>query len=49
MHGYIFEGTRHDIGDKLGWMKTTFELALEDPVLGPELRQYVRNLMRKYA
>lgn len=49
MHGFVFEGTRYDIGDKLGWLKTTFELALDDPELGPELRPFVRGLMGKHT
>jgi UTP--glucose-1-phosphate uridylyltransferase len=47
LFGHVFEGTRYDIGDKLGWMKTTFELALKDPELGPELRPFVAGLLNK--
>lgn len=44
LYGLQFEGTRYDIGDKLGWLKTTMRLALEDPELGPALREYLRDL-----
>jgi UTP--glucose-1-phosphate uridylyltransferase len=48
LHGYVFEGTRYDIGDKLGWLKATFEMALDDPELGPELRPFVGGLIGKH-
>ena len=41
--GYQFEGTRHDIGDKLGFLKANIEFALKRPDLGPELRDYLAN------
>ena len=39
-----FEGTRHDAGDKLGFLVATVELALKRPDLGPEFRDYLRSL-----
>ena len=45
VYGLKFEGRRYDIGDKLGWLKTTMELALEDPKLGPQLSEYLQLLM----
>ena len=47
IHGYVFEGTRYDIGDKAGWLKTMFELALDDPEMGPELRPFVADLLKR--
>ena len=41
--GYQFEGTRHDIGDKLGFLKANIAFALKRPDLGPELREYLAN------
>ena len=32
VYGYTFEGTRHDAGDKLGFLKATVEFALEGRV-----------------
>ena len=29
IHGYVFEGKRHDTGDKLGFLKATVEFALK--------------------
>jgi UTP--glucose-1-phosphate uridylyltransferase len=47
IYGLKFQGRRHDIGDKLGWMKTTIELALDDPELGPPLREHLSSLMAR--
>src|SRR5262245_16990676 len=35
-----FEGTRHDTGEKLGYLKATVEFALSRPDLGPAFRAY---------
>jgi UTP--glucose-1-phosphate uridylyltransferase len=39
-----FDGTRHDAGDKLGFLIATVEFALKRPDLGPEFRDYLRML-----
>ncbi|MEP6708029.1 MAG: UTP--glucose-1-phosphate uridylyltransferase GalU [Pyrinomonadaceae bacterium] len=39
-----FEGTRHDAGDKLGFLIATVEFALKRPDLAPEFRDYLRSL-----
>ncbi|HEY0321587.1 MAG TPA: UTP--glucose-1-phosphate uridylyltransferase GalU [Pyrinomonadaceae bacterium] len=39
-----FEGTRHDAGDKLGFLIATVELALKRPDLAPEFIEYLRSL-----
>ncbi|HEX8355447.1 MAG TPA: UTP--glucose-1-phosphate uridylyltransferase GalU [Pyrinomonadaceae bacterium] len=39
-----FEGTRHDAGDKLGFLVATVEFALKRPDLGPQFREYLRSL-----
>jgi len=44
MYGYIFEGKRHDTGDKLGFLKATVDFALKRPDLGEPLRQYLKSL-----
>jgi UTP--glucose-1-phosphate uridylyltransferase len=44
MYGYVFEGKRHDTGDKLGFLKATVEFALKRPDLGEALRQYLKSL-----
>jgi UTP--glucose-1-phosphate uridylyltransferase len=44
IYGYVFEGKRHDTGDKLGFLKATIEFALKRPDLGGPLRQYLKSL-----
>jgi UTP--glucose-1-phosphate uridylyltransferase len=44
MYGYVFEGKRHDTGDKLGFLKATVEFALKRPDLGEHMRQYLKDL-----
>ena len=38
------EGTRHDAGDKLGFLKATVELALKRDDLGQKFRDYLKTL-----
>ena len=42
--GYLFEGTRYDAGDKLGFLKATVEIALSRADLGPAFREYLRGM-----
>ena len=44
IYGCVFEGKRHDTGDKLGFLKATVEFALKRPDLGKPLRQYLKSL-----
>jgi UTP--glucose-1-phosphate uridylyltransferase len=44
MYSYVFEGRRHDTGDKLGFLKATVEFALKRPDLGSEFRDYLKRL-----
>src|ERR1700691_5679400 len=41
---YVFEGKRHDTGDKLGFLKATVEFALKRDDLGPQMREYLKGL-----
>ena len=41
--GYRFEGTRHDAGTRIGWLKANVAMALESDV-ADEFRGYVRGL-----
>jgi UTP--glucose-1-phosphate uridylyltransferase len=43
-HGYRFEGTRFDCGDKLGFLQATVAIALARPDLGDGLKAYLRTL-----
>jgi UTP--glucose-1-phosphate uridylyltransferase len=44
VYGYDFEGKRYDVGNKMGFLKTTVELALAREDLGPEFREYLKEL-----
>jgi len=44
LYGYQFEGTRHDAGNKLGFLKATVEFALKRDDLGGAFRDYLRTL-----
>jgi UTP--glucose-1-phosphate uridylyltransferase len=44
VYAYMFEGTRYDAGDKLGFLKATVEFALRRADLGTEFRQYLKTL-----
>ena len=44
IYGYVFEGKRHDTGDKLGFLKATVEFALKRSDLGGPLREYLKGL-----
>ena len=46
MYGLRLEGKRYDIGDKLGFLKTNIEFALQRDDIGPELREFVRELAK---
>jgi len=44
VYGYVFEGTRYDAGDKLGFLEATVEIALQRPDLGKPFRKYLKSL-----
>jgi len=44
MYAYVYEGKRHDTGDKLGFLKATIEFALKRSDLGGPLREYLKGL-----
>ncbi len=44
VYAYMFQGTRYDAGDKLGFLKATVEFALRRADLGAEFKQYLKSL-----
>jgi UTP--glucose-1-phosphate uridylyltransferase len=44
MYAYVYEGKRHDTGDKLGFLKATVEFALKRADLGGPLKEYLKGL-----
>src|SRR6202790_4905404 len=41
---YIYDGISYDAGDKLGFLKATVEIALQNPELGKPFREYLKSL-----
>ena len=41
---YIYDGVSYDAGDKIGFLKATVEIALQNTELGPEFRAYLKQL-----
>jgi UTP--glucose-1-phosphate uridylyltransferase len=44
LNAYVYEGKSYDAGDKLGFLKATVELGLENGEFGQEFRDYLRAL-----
>jgi UTP--glucose-1-phosphate uridylyltransferase len=44
IYAYVFEGKRHDTGDKLGFLKATVEFALKRSDLGEKFQKYLKEL-----
>ncbi|OGR23594.1 MAG: UTP--glucose-1-phosphate uridylyltransferase [Desulfuromonadaceae bacterium GWB2_53_15] len=43
VYGCLFEGLRHDCGDKLGFLKATVDMALKRPEFQAEFEAYLRQ------
>lgn len=41
LYGRVFEGTRYDCGNKLGFLKAQIELGLKHPEIGNDLKKYL--------
>lgn len=44
MYGYIIEGRRHDIGNKLDFLKTNVIYGLDHAEVGPEFRTFLKEI-----
>ena len=44
VYAYDFDGDRYDVGEKLGFVKTTIEYALKDPKMKDELVTFIKHL-----
>jgi len=47
VYGYVFDKGRYDIGNKLGYLMATVELALDREDLGEEFRAYLGDLVQR--
>lgn len=41
--GFKFEGSRYDLGDKLGFLQANIEYGLQDPEIGDDVRAFLRQ------
>ena len=48
VYAYNFEGTRYDVGDKLGFLKATVEFGLRNKELGKAFEAYLEELSTRY-
>lgn len=46
MYAYVFEGRRHDVGDKLGFLQATVEYALKREDLKEEFKNYLKDIVK---
>ncbi len=44
LYAYVYEGKSYDAGDKLGFLKASVEIGLENAEFGGEFREYLRSL-----
>ncbi len=44
VYGYLFEGTRYDAGNKLGFIQAILELALKRPEFSQSLKDHLKDL-----
>lgn len=47
VYAYAFDGKRYDVGDKLGFIRTTIEFALKNKEIGEEVEAILRELLGK--
>ena len=47
VYAYEFDGTRYDVGEKIGFVKTTLHFALNDPSMKEEMTQYIKDLLNE--
>lgn len=46
IYGYVFHGKIYDIGNTVEWLKSSLEIALQDPEVNEELRDYLKNILK---
>jgi UTP--glucose-1-phosphate uridylyltransferase len=47
IYGYLFMGKRHDAGDKFGYLKATVDLALKNPQISEQFKEYLIEVASK--
>jgi UTP--glucose-1-phosphate uridylyltransferase len=46
IYGQVFNGKMYDIGNNVEWLKSSLEIALQDPEVSDELREYLKNILK---
>ncbi|GAB6054701.1 UTP--glucose-1-phosphate uridylyltransferase GalU [Methanobacterium alkalithermotolerans] len=46
IYGVVFQGRTYDIGNKVEWLKTSIDFALDDKEARVELLEYMKNVMK---
>ena len=44
---YVFEGCRYDVGEKIGFVKTTIEFAMKNEEIRDELIPFMKELLEQ--
>ncbi len=44
---HVFNGERHDVGNKEGYLETSIEYGLSHPQIKDDLREYIINMAQK--
>src|SRR5690625_4620611 len=47
VYAYDFEGERYDVGEKLGFVKTTLEFAMQNEEIKDELYEYIEKMIEE--
>ncbi|MFQ3544382.1 UTP--glucose-1-phosphate uridylyltransferase GalU [Halobacillus rhizosphaerae] len=47
VYAYDFEGERYDVGEKIGFIKTTIEFAMKHEEINKEMKSFIENLLSK--
>lgn len=48
MYAYDFEGRRYDVGDKMGFLSATVEMALKRDEFKEEFQQYLKDIVKTF-
>ncbi|NWK84944.1 UTP--glucose-1-phosphate uridylyltransferase GalU [Staphylococcus sp. GSSP0090] len=48
VYAYDFEGKRYDIGETIGFVKTTIEFALKDSNMSKEIKAFISSLIKEH-
>jgi len=48
IYGYIFNGKRYDVGDRLGYLEATVEFALNRDDLKEDFKKYLKNIVGRF-